>query len=395
MDRSAISIKGIAQAGGVNSIENFARSWQRAAVFREIPPAAFSAADVVQEDDRIESERSDEESHPGQHRSLIRQGLERESAASEPNAGQGIQASDDHDHDLSRQTSPENAVVSQAPYLASSYGSSYGGVYGSLSSRINESSIRYAGRLYQEQQLQGTQAPDKERETLLIKRVEREDGKVIDVVVGQSTLPQTIFNSFNVLVGVGLLSLPLGLKYSGWLVGMMFLLSCAFVTKYTASILAKCLNTDDSLITFIDLAYAAFGTKGQMITSVLFYLELIGACVALVILFADTLDAVIPGWGLVEWKIACGIIFVPLNFVPLRYLSFTSVLGIVSCFGSMTMFGDTYLSDPADRMNSSDSGFCRWISQESRTRFVEGACYHLLVATSLVCRATEFRPPNL
>lgn len=343
MDRSAISIKSIAQAGGVNSIENFARSWQRAAAFREIPPAAFASVDVVQEDDRIESERSDEESHPGEHRSLIRQGLERERAASEPTAGQEIQASHDYGHDLSRQTSPsskhpeENAVVSQAPYLASSYGSSYGGVYGSLSSRINESSIRYAGRLYQEQQLQGTQAPDKERETLLIKRVEREDGKVIDIVVGQSTLPQTIFNSVNVLVGVGLLSLPLGLKYSGWLVGMIFLFSCAFVTKYTASILAKCLSTDDSLITFIDLAYVAFGTKGQMITSVLFYLELIGACVALVILFADTLDAVLPGWGLVEWKIACGIIFIPLNFVPLRYLSFTSVLGIVSCFGSMTI----------------------------------------------------------
>lgn len=308
---------------------------------------------------------------------------------------------DDDGHDLSRQTTPsskhpeENAVISQAPYLASSYGSSYGGVYGSMSSRINDSSIRYAGRLYQEQQLQGTQAPDKERETLLVKRVEREDGKVIDIVIGQSTLPQTIFNSVNVLVGVGLLSLPLGLKYSGWLVGMIFLFSCALVTKYTARILAKCLTTDDSLITFIDLAYVAFGTKGQIITSVLFYLELIGACVALVILFADTLDAVIPGWGLVEWKIACGIIFIPLNFVPLRYLSFTSVLGIVSCFGSMDQFGLCYHPDPADEMNSCHSGFCRWISQESRTRFVEGACCHLFVAASLVCRATEFWPPNL
>lgn len=325
----------------MNSIENFARSWQRAAAFREIPSTAYSSADLVQGDERTEPERADEESHPEQQISWIRQGIEHDRAALESTAGEGSQLLDDHDHSLSRQTTrsskrpTESAITSQAQYLASSYGSSYGGVYGSLSSRINDSSMRYAGRLYQEQQLHGIQAPDKERETLLVKRVEREDGKVVDIVVGQSTLPQTVFNSVNVLIGVGILSLPLGLKYSGWLVGMIFLFSCALLTKYTASILAKCLTTDDSLITFIDLAYVAFGTKGHMITSVLFYLELVGACVALVILFADTLDAVVPGWGLVEWKIACGIIFIPLNFVPLRFLSFTSVLGIMSCFGSI------------------------------------------------------------
>lgn len=339
--RSAISISAIAHVGGVNSIENFARSWQRAAGFAEIPPPTSSLADLGQVDDIIESERPDEVSYPQQHRSLIRQGLERDGAVPGPTIDEGSQLLHDHGHNLSRQitptskTSDESAIISQAPFLASSYGSNYGGVYGSLSSRVNDSSMRHAGRLFQEQQLQGTQVPDKERETLLVKRVEREDGKIIDIVVGQSTLPQTVFNSVNVLIGVGLLSLPLGLKYSGWLVGMIFLCSCAIVTKYTASILAKCLTTDDSLVTFTDLAYVAFGTKGRVITSVLFCLELVGACVALVILFADSLDAIIPGWGIVEWKIACGLIIIPLNFVPLRFLSFTSVLGIMSCFGSI------------------------------------------------------------
>lgn len=58
--------------------------------------------------------------------------------------------------------------------------------------------------------------PDKEREPLLVKTVRSEEGKVEVVVVGQSTLPQTVFNSVNVLIGIGLLSLPLGLRYSGW-----------------------------------------------------------------------------------------------------------------------------------------------------------------------------------
>lgn len=336
----SIIISAIAHAGGVNSIENFARSWQRAAGFTEIQPPTTSFADLGQVDDITGPERSDEASYPEQHRSLIRQGLEREGAALGPTIDEQSLLPHSPGHDLSRQITPtskshqESAIVGQAPFLASSYGSSYGGGYGSLSSRVNDSSLRHAGRLFQEQQLRGAQVPDKERDTLLVKRVEREDGKIVEIVVGQSTLPQTVFNSVNVLTGVGLLSLPMGLKYSGWLVGMVFLCSCAIVTKYTASILAKCLTTDDSLITFTDLAYIAFGSKGRVITSILFCLELITACVALVILFADSLDAIVPGWGRVEWKIVCGLIIIPLNFVPLRFLSFTSVLGIMSCFGS-------------------------------------------------------------
>ena len=339
--RSSRSIRALAHVGGVNSIDSFARSWQRAAGFVEIPTSTSSFAEVGQEGDDITGPgRSDESSKPEQHRSLIRQGLERENAAYESPINEASQLFDDHGQQLSRQLTPpsknhpESAIMSQAPFLASSYGSNYDGIYGSLSSRVNESSMRHAGRLFHEQQREGAQDPDKERETLLIKRVEREDGKIIEVVVGQSTLPQTVFNSVNVLIGIGLLSLPLGLRYSGWLIGIVFLCSCAIVTKYTASILAKCLNTDDSLVTFTDLAYVAFGTKGRVITGFLFCLELVAACVALVILFADSLDAIIPGWGVVEWKIACGLIIIPLNFVPLRFLSFTSVLGIMSCFGS-------------------------------------------------------------
>jgi vesicular inhibitory amino acid transporter len=61
-------------------------------------------------------------------------------------------------------------------------------------------------------------ALDKEREPLLVQAVTTESGRVEHVIVGQSTLPQTVFNSVNVLIGIGLLSLPLGIRYSGWLV---------------------------------------------------------------------------------------------------------------------------------------------------------------------------------
>lgn len=226
-----------------------------------------------------------------------------------------------------------SSVFQVEPSLTSPFGSSYGTAYGSLTSRVNESSMRHAGRLFAEQQLKGATEPEQEREPLLVKQVE-EDGHIINVVVGQSTMPQTIFNSVNVLVGVGLLTLPLAFKYSGWLIGMIFLAWSAVVTAYTAKLLAKCLDVDGSLITFADLAYVSYGSKARVAVSILFSLELLAACVALVVLFADSMDALIPGWDILQWKLLCGVILIPLSFLPLRFLSFTSVLGVMSCFGS-------------------------------------------------------------
>lgn len=83
--------------------------------------------------------------------------------------------------------------------------------------RFDDPISRHAAELFNESQRE-LEVIDKEREPLLVKTVEREDGVLETTIVGQSTLPQTVFNSVNVLIGVGLLSLPLGIRYSGWYV---------------------------------------------------------------------------------------------------------------------------------------------------------------------------------
>jgi vesicular inhibitory amino acid transporter len=180
---------------------------------------------------------------------------------------------------------------------------------------------------------------DSDRGPLLIKHVQHEDGTEEDIVVGQSTLPQTIFNSVNVLIGIGLLSLPLAMKHAGWVLGLVFLIFSAVATSYTAKILAKCLDVDRSVVTYADLAYISFGQHARLITSFLFCLELLGACVALVVLFADSLYALVPGLSILQWKIVCGVVLLPLNFLPLRFLSITSILGIISCTSSKSSSG--------------------------------------------------------
>lgn len=139
----------------------------------------------------------------------------------------------------------------------------------------------------------------------------------------------------SVLIGVGLLSLPMGFKYAGWICGMITLFLSAVVTGWTAKLLARCMDLDPALITFSDIAFISFGRRARIVTSVLFTLELLAASVALIVLFADSLHLLFPAvLSVTGWKIICALILMPLNFLPLRFLSFTSVIGIFSCLTS-------------------------------------------------------------
>ncbi|GAB1320577.1 Amino acid transporter transmembrane domain-containing protein [Madurella fahalii] len=367
--RSSIThrLTALTDIGGVNSIRSFTRSWQRAAGFTEVIPqrpsfvfapdqapiGGLDGGDVGPYD-RGDLEASSE---PGSVRqSLLRQHLEAEAApgeeSPEPSASHapfqqpGLDFREREQKALENELTPAFRVGSHSsasggsifaipphlstPSLVGSYGSAID--YGTIPSDASGASMAQAAALWRQQQEAGGNVPDGEIEPILVKEVEQ-DGKIVLAVEGQSTLPQTVFNSTNVLIGIGLLSLPVGVKYAGWLCGMIFLSLSAAVTAWTAKLLAKCMDLDPSLITFSDLAFISFGRNARIATSVLFTLELLAACVALLVIFADSLDLLLPGLlSVTGWKIVCAIILVPLNFLPLRLLSFTSVIGIFSCF---------------------------------------------------------------
>lgn len=334
--------------GGVNSLNNFARSWQRAAGFYEITPLQRSFVADSDEEATLETEErhaSDEE-QSRETTSLLRTAV-RDDSARRPSNVPSVAVADSDAEDgpsdsiagrlRNRRSTIRNragSIFQVEPQLASIFGGSYGATYGSLSARVNESAVQHAGKLFFQQQAAGVSEPNKEREPLLVKAVEQEDGKIVNVVVGRSTIYQTVFNSVNVLIGVGMLALPLALRYSGWLAGIIMFFAASLTTGYTAKLLAKCLDVDGSLITFSDLAYVSFGPQARVAVSVLFTVELVATCMALVILFADSMDALVVGWDVVGFKILCGFIIVPLGFLPLRFLSFTSILGILSGFTS-------------------------------------------------------------
>ncbi|KAL2809483.1 transmembrane amino acid transporter protein-domain-containing protein [Aspergillus granulosus] len=299
----------LTQVGGVNSIDNFARSWQRAARFPEVfsRRESFATADS---DDEWQPSGGVFIRPPGSFRTDLDPALTR------PLLGDNGAAS-----------SFQRDGVFSTGHLEPTLGASYG----TISSRVSESARRHVIEFHKQQQALTEPAVSHDGEHLLVKQVQHEDGTRGNVVVGQSTVPQTVFNSVNVLIGVGLLSLPLAMQHAGWVLGLLFLLFAALTTAYTAKILAKCLDVDQSLVTYADLAYISFGHHARIVISVLFCLELLGACVALVVLFADSLHVLFPGLSIPQWQVVCGLMLMPLSFVPLRLLSVTSILGILSC----------------------------------------------------------------
>jgi vesicular inhibitory amino acid transporter len=349
----------MADVGGVNSFRSFARSWQRAAAFPEVIPRrpsfilateqlagdAGEGAEYSRSSDSLEARAS---SGLGRH-------LDGSPRLGSSFAGSSSNIAGSHyrereskplDEEMASGALPatfsnHSSVFGSSPYLATesiigsygSYRSGYGTMGGPSLIRHRPSIIRISGQAEDESGEEDNDAFGEEQ-PIMVKEV-KQGNKVVLTVDGQSTLPQSVFNSINAIIGVGLLSLPLAFKMSGWIFGLVILTLTAGVTAHTAKLLAKCMEYDASLITYSDLAYVSFGTRARVIVSFLFTIELIAACVALVILFSDSLALLLPGVaGVNFWKCVCAVVTLVLNALPLRWLSYTSVIGIFSTFCS-------------------------------------------------------------
>ena len=349
-------LNSIRQIGGPNSIDNFARSWQRAANFREITPVRRASVTVSEDDGEPESQQGRRSLGPSpQTKSLIRQQLE--AAGGHGTHDSAIQDAIPEQSEPTERTgllqSPResNTLNATSSYRSSIQSSILGQSYGSISKRLTSKAQHRASILINEQReasMRALEDDDEEfKQDLAQQHVEqeiRDDGEVIERVVGESTVPMTIFNSTNVLIGVGILALPLAVKHAGWVIGLSFLTLAAVMTSYTARLLAKCLDTSSGSTTYGDIAFLAFGSFGRNLVEGLFILELTAANVALIILFADSMNSLMPSISVLSWKFMVALALIPLNFVPLNTLSLTSILGIVSTLAVLLIvFVDGFL----------------------------------------------------
>lgn len=240
--------------GGVNSIRSFTRSWQRAASFTEVIPQRPSFVFAPDQEpigapDGFEYERADVEGGYSTARSsLLRQHFERPPIAgilSEnvpsppaiPEEGPAVDHAGTSRSPLQRPqdfrereqkaleseltpmfrvgsaTTTAESIFAIPPHLATppivgSYASSPD--YGTIRSDSGQPMQNAAALWRQQQEAAAAGAavvPDDEIPPILVKEVEQ-DGKIVLAVEGQSTLPQTVFNSIK-YASLGSASTPL------------------------------------------------------------------------------------------------------------------------------------------------------------------------------------------
>lgn len=197
--------------------------------------------------------------------------------------------------------------------------------YGATTDRLNE--IRHKPEI--NKRVYPAASFSSLRSSLTFKDV---NGHKVLSLAGQSTAPQTIFNSINVLIGVGLLALPVGILKAGWVLGLPILLCCGIATFWSATLISKSMDTDHTIMTYADLGFASFGSIAKLIISLIFTLDLLGSGISLIVLFSDSLHALLGNefWTITAFKILAFFILTPFTFIPLPILSIFSLFGIMA-----------------------------------------------------------------
>ncbi|KAJ3719715.1 transmembrane amino acid transporter protein-domain-containing protein [Lentinula raphanica] len=127
-----------------------------------------------------------------------------------------------------------------------------------------------------------------------------------------------------------MLSEPLAFAYAGWIAGTILIILYGLISCYTAKLLAHIILADPRLRSYADVGRKAFGARSTVVISIMFCLELFAVSVILVTLYADSLHVIIPKYTSDTYKLWGLLLLIPMVFLPLSLLSYTSILGIIS-----------------------------------------------------------------
>mmetsp|Transcript_4672 Transcript_4672/g.16743 ORF Transcript_4672/g.16743 Transcript_4672/m.16743 type:complete len:541 (-) Transcript_4672:1403-3025(-) len=168
-----------------------------------------------------------------------------------------------------------------------------------------------------------------------------------------TTYEEALANAINILLGVGLLSIPFALREGGWTTSAVFMGLWA-TTLYTGKILAQCqryplANGGGLLQSYEDIGELAFGKVGRAFISAVLYIELLGTCGLFFILEGDHLELLFHGLSSKTLMLLSAPILIGTTW--LGDLSKLAPLGRVGALASIALtgvIGYEWLSTPAD-----------------------------------------------
>ncbi|OCF36492.1 solute carrier family 32 (vesicular inhibitory amino acid transporter) [Kwoniella heveanensis BCC8398] len=176
---------------------------------------------------------------------------------------------------------------------------------------------------------------------------EQDEGEEVEVLeAGKATFSQTLLNVLGDLIGTGILASPIAIAHSGWVLGPLFLCIICGVTLWTLKILIRIIERDRRLRNFADVAGYGLGPTAEKWITALFVGDCCVWLIALIVLFSDTMEAVVPAFTSAQWKLIGLAVIIPLNFVPLRYLSYSSAVGVISTWTLVVILIFTGIATP-------------------------------------------------
>ncbi|KAJ4845670.1 hypothetical protein Tsubulata_003557 [Turnera subulata] len=153
-----------------------------------------------------------------------------------------------------------------------------------------------------------------------------------DAGVKGCSYTQTVFNAFNILMGVGILSVPNTIKEAGW-ASLVVLVVFGLVCCYTAHLMRQMFESKRDIVTYEDMGGVAFGRSGRIAAS--------SYCAEFIIMEGDNLTKLFPRaslhlFGLHLNSNQCFGILAALLFLPLCFLKDLRVVAYVSAMGILT-----------------------------------------------------------
>ena len=99
----------------------------------------------------------------------------------------------------------------------------------------------------------------------------------------------------NTILGAGIISLPVVIRYLGFILGIVFIIIIAFLTIYSCYLLLKAHQITGKR-KYSSIAHAAMGSKGYLFTNSMIILNNFGLCAVYFRIFGDTIQNVVGGY---------------------------------------------------------------------------------------------------